>query len=108
VLGRDRQRVPRQGTDTVWAERGSLDSLRASLAAVAERKLDTTYHQGVPPCDSLVTTHTPIVSLAWTDRGGTHHLVYDLGCGEPSGLLDATARYAQQTALWRGVPVRSR
>jgi len=108
VVGRERRRMPRRGADTVWADRGSLDSLRGSLAVVAERKLDTAYRQGVPPCDSIVSSHTPIVSLDWTEGRGTHHLLYDMGCGERSGLLDATARYALQAALFRAVPVRAR
>jgi len=89
-------------------EQGSPISLRGSLAVVAVRKLDTAYRQGVPPCDSIVSSHTPIVSLDWTEGRGTHHLLYDMGCGERSGLLDATARYALQAALFRAVPVRAR
>jgi hypothetical protein len=108
TLGRERRRVPRHGADTVWADRVSLDSLRGSLAAVAERKLDTTYRQGVAPCDSIESSHTSKVSLDWTDGRGTHHLLYDMGCRERSGLLDATARYALQAALLRAVPVRAR
>ena len=107
IMGPGRVPSPRRGTDTVVADQASLDSLRASLRTITMLGLGTTYRQGVPPCDSIMTSHTPIVAIAWSDGHATHHLQYDVGCRERTGLLQTTARYAQQAALFRGIPVRS-
>lgn len=108
TLGPARDKVIRYGVDTVRADRGSLDSLRASLAEVDASGLEGNYRQGVPPCNDMISTHTPVVSITWGDVDRAHSLGFDTGCRQPSNLLDATVRYAQQAALFRGIPVRQR
>jgi hypothetical protein len=108
VIGSARQRIPRNGADTVRADAAGLDSLRAGLTELAARGLAVEYRQGHPPCIALMTTHTPIVTIEWADRDGPHRLRYDAGCHEPSGRLEAVTDLSVRVGRFRERPVTPR
>lgn len=108
VIGSARQKIPRNGADTVSIFPTDLDSLRAGLADLTIRGLAMEYRQGRPPCIPLMTTHTPVVTIEWTDRDGPARVKYDFGCHEPSGRVEAVSLLALRLGRFRAFPVTPR
>ena len=108
VIGSARERIPRNGADTVSADPAGLDSLRAGLSDLSARGLSMEYRQGYPPCIPLMSTHTPVVTIEWSEGDGPRRVRYDFGCHEPSGRVEAVMLLALQVARFGERPVMPR
>ena len=106
ILGPGRVGTEVAGADTVSVDAVALDSLRRTLGRYRAAGLPADMPQGKPPCGRLMTSHTPVVSVKWQDGDGGHQLRYDIGCREPSGLLDALVRYARRAVRLDNTPVK--
>ena len=108
IIGGARERIPRNGADTVSADPAGLDSLRAGLTDLLARGLAVEYRQGDPPCIRVVTTHTPVVTIEWSESDGPRRVRYDFGCHEPSGRVEAVMLLALRVARFGERPVTPR
>ena len=108
IIGGARERIQRNGADTVSADPAGLDSLRAGLTDLLVRGLAVEYRQGDPPCIPVMTTHTPVVTIGWSEGDGPRRVRYDFGCHEPSGRVEAVMLLALRVARFGERPVTPR